>query len=79
MTIKKKSRIRIITGLVLCILLLVATAGLAVTDKKIKDNLQKVSNSIENNTELTVAEETYNNLKTEVNELRQQVESEEKE
>lgn len=79
MTKKKKSRIRIITGLVLCILLLVATAGLAVTDKKIKDNLQKVSNSIENNTELTVAEETYNNLKTEVNELRQQVESEEKE
>ena len=79
MTKKKKSRIRIITGLVLCILLLVATAGLAVTDKKIKDNLQKVSNSIENNTELTVAEETYNNLNTEVYELRQQVESEEKE
>lgn len=34
MTKKKKSRIRIILGLVLCVLLLVGTAGLAVADKK---------------------------------------------
>ena len=35
MTKKKKSRLRIILGLVLCVLLLVGTAGLAVADKKV--------------------------------------------
>ena len=76
MTKKKKSRIRIILGLVLCVLLLVGTAGLAVADKKVNNDLQQVSDSIENNPELTAAEERYNNLKAEVEDLEKQVKSE---
>ena len=67
---------RIILGLVLCVLLLAGTAGLAVADKKVNNNLQKVSNSIENNPELTAAEERYNNLKAEVEDLEKQVKPE---
>ena len=37
MTKKKKSRIRIILGLVLCVLLLAGTAGLVVADKKVNE------------------------------------------
>lgn len=77
MTKKKKSRIRIILGLVLCVLLLAGTAGLAVADKKVNNDLQKVSNSIEKNSELTAAEERYNNLKAEVEDLEKQVKPEE--
>ena len=76
MTKKKKSRIRIILGLVLCVLLLAGTAGLVVADKKVNNNLQKVSNSIENNPELTAAEDRYNNLKAEVEDLEKQVKPE---
>lgn len=79
MTKKKKSRIRIIVGLVLCVLLLAGTAGLAVADKKVNDDLQKTG-SMEDSTELTDAENTYNALKAEVDELRKKVEpTEEKE
>lgn len=76
MTKKKKSRIRIILGLVLCVLLLVGTAGLAVADKKVNNDLQQVSDSIENNPELTAAEERFNNLKAEVEDLEKQVKPE---
>ena len=76
MTKKKKSRIRIILGLVLCVLLLVGTAGLAVADKKVNNDLQQVSDSIENNQELTAAEERCNNLKAEVEDLEKQVKPE---
>ena len=76
MTKKKKSRIRIILGLVLCVLLLVGRAGLALADKKVNNDLQQVSDSIENNPELTAAEERYNNLKAEVEDLEKQVKPE---
>ena len=76
MTKKKKSRIRIILGLVLCVLLLVGTAGLAVADKKVNNDLQQVADSIENNPELTAAEERCNNLKAEVEDLEKQVKPE---
>ncbi|MBN2947056.1 MAG: hypothetical protein JTJ20_07320 [Blautia sp.] len=79
MTKKKKSRIRIIAGLVLCVLLLAGTAGLAVADKKINDDLKNAS-SIENNPELIEAKKTYNDLKTEVDDLKKKVKpTEEKE
>ena len=45
-------------------------------DKKVNNNLQKVSNSIENNPELTAAEERNNNLKAEVEDLEKQVKPE---
>ncbi|MFR3904018.1 hypothetical protein [Hominisplanchenecus sp.] len=45
-------------------------------DKKVNNNLQKVSNSIENNPELTAEEERYNNLKAEVEDLEKQVKPE---
>ena len=45
-------------------------------DKKVNNDLQKVSNSIEKNSELTAAEERYNNLKAEVEDLKKQVKPE---
>lgn len=45
-------------------------------DKKVNNDLQQVSDSIENNPELTAAEERYNNLKAEVEDLEKQVKPE---
>lgn len=72
MTKKKKNRIRIIIGFVLCVLLLTGTAGLSVADIKIHNDLKSTKTKIK---ELEQKNQELETLNGDIESLKQQLQT----